>query len=239
MPSGRYIHLPDTSTAFHYSFPVFSAGGLQNEPHTLIAATASHSLFIFDYAVYTSVKFPLVLIQRKLNWGRFDDGLAAVNGPNSIITTTNLGDPATTSIAATTTATSSHSNAGQESQDPSVSHTPTSTIINGSSPIIPSQNTTTAIVYITGGPTPDASPKSSHFRTLPIVLGITCAGVVLSLLAALAIFRIRKKRRATRPRLVDPYHLPQSISDADLPPYEELDPSSPALSSPRSNFKRR
>ncbi|KAJ7440142.1 hypothetical protein FB451DRAFT_1344130 [Mycena latifolia] len=50
---GTYTHAPDSSTDILYSVPVLSSQNLKNEPHTLVAQTASNSLFIFDFAIYT------------------------------------------------------------------------------------------------------------------------------------------------------------------------------------------
>ncbi|KAJ7468722.1 hypothetical protein FB451DRAFT_1039112 [Mycena latifolia] len=51
--SGSYTHAPVGSKDIAYSVPVLVAGELNNTAHTLIARTASPSLFIFDYAMYT------------------------------------------------------------------------------------------------------------------------------------------------------------------------------------------
>ncbi|KAJ7858754.1 hypothetical protein B0H13DRAFT_1640351 [Mycena leptocephala] len=48
-----YTHIPDSSADILYSVPVLSSQDLSNETHTLIAETASNSLFVFDFAMYT------------------------------------------------------------------------------------------------------------------------------------------------------------------------------------------
>jgi hypothetical protein len=48
-----YTHIPDSSADILYSVPVLSSQDLSNEAHTLIAETASNSLFVFDFAMYT------------------------------------------------------------------------------------------------------------------------------------------------------------------------------------------
>ncbi|KAJ7167452.1 hypothetical protein C8R43DRAFT_877357 [Mycena crocata] len=50
---GTYTHVPDSSNEILYSVPVLSSVNLKNEPHTLVAQTASNSLFVFDFAMYT------------------------------------------------------------------------------------------------------------------------------------------------------------------------------------------
>jgi hypothetical protein len=55
---GSYTHNPDPeSNIILYNVPVFSLNGLQNVSHTLVVSLAyAHSLMLFDYAVYTSVR---------------------------------------------------------------------------------------------------------------------------------------------------------------------------------------
>ncbi|KAJ6514547.1 hypothetical protein DFH09DRAFT_1333033 [Mycena vulgaris] len=53
VPIGTYTHVPDSSTDILYSVPVLSSQNLTNEAHTLVAETASNSLFVFDFAMYT------------------------------------------------------------------------------------------------------------------------------------------------------------------------------------------
>ncbi|KAJ7108614.1 hypothetical protein C8R44DRAFT_636053 [Mycena epipterygia] len=50
---GTYTHVPDSSSDMLYSVPVLSSQNLTNEAHTLVAETASNSLFVFDFAMYT------------------------------------------------------------------------------------------------------------------------------------------------------------------------------------------
>ncbi|KAJ7906333.1 hypothetical protein B0H13DRAFT_1619514, partial [Mycena leptocephala] len=50
---GTYTHIPGSSADILYSVPVLSSQDLNNEAHTLIAETASNSLFVFDFAMYT------------------------------------------------------------------------------------------------------------------------------------------------------------------------------------------
>ncbi|KAJ7244321.1 hypothetical protein C8J57DRAFT_1681202 [Mycena rebaudengoi] len=52
--SGTFMHLAQTtSNDISYHVPIFASTGLASQPHTLIARTASPSIFIFDYAIYT------------------------------------------------------------------------------------------------------------------------------------------------------------------------------------------
>ncbi|KAJ7662914.1 hypothetical protein B0H17DRAFT_1257583 [Mycena rosella] len=51
--TGAYTHTPIGSKDISYLVPVLATGGFNNTPHTLVARTASPSLFIFDYAMYT------------------------------------------------------------------------------------------------------------------------------------------------------------------------------------------
>ncbi|KAJ6589145.1 hypothetical protein B0H19DRAFT_922787 [Mycena capillaripes] len=53
-PYFGYTHEPDNSSSVLYNVSLFSATGLLNESHTLVASTASTpSIFLFDYALYT------------------------------------------------------------------------------------------------------------------------------------------------------------------------------------------
>ncbi|KAJ7245452.1 hypothetical protein C8J57DRAFT_1082236 [Mycena rebaudengoi] len=54
MLSGTFMHLAqNTLNDISYHVPIFASTGLASQPHTLIARTASPSIFIFDYAIYT------------------------------------------------------------------------------------------------------------------------------------------------------------------------------------------
>ncbi|KAJ7463782.1 hypothetical protein FB451DRAFT_1043042 [Mycena latifolia] len=50
---GGYTRIPDNSSDILYNVSVLAAQGLTNASHILVARTASQSLFLFDYAIYT------------------------------------------------------------------------------------------------------------------------------------------------------------------------------------------
>jgi hypothetical protein len=60
-PAGKYFHAPDASNNIAYNVSLFSQAGLANGAHYLTATATPGptlpSLFMFDYAVYTSEEF--------------------------------------------------------------------------------------------------------------------------------------------------------------------------------------
>jgi hypothetical protein len=65
--AGDFVHNPDGSGATQYNVNVYAKARLHNGNHTLVIhpmaaglADAQHSLILFDYAVYTFVRTPLL-----------------------------------------------------------------------------------------------------------------------------------------------------------------------------------